>query len=63
MNTKKHYYSVYNAKTDMPVMIHGTAEECAKCMGVKNAQAFYETKFHVKNGSNKRWVILEDEDD
>lgn len=39
------YYSVYDRKTDQPVIIHGTAPECAKAMGVtRNTFYHYVTR-------------------
>lgn len=46
------YYSVYNRKTDMPVMIHGKIEECMRIMGVSKA-TFYIYATHTRNGSRK----------
>ena len=49
-------YTVYNNKTDMPVIIDGTAEECAKAMGIKLC-SFYPAVRHAKTGKTKKWYI------
>ena len=28
------HYSVYNRRTDMPLIIHGTAAQCAEFLGI-----------------------------
>lgn len=59
MRTKGAYgklYTVYNNKTDTPVIIDGTAEECAKAMGMTLA-TFYPTVTRVKSGKIKKWHI------
>ena len=57
-------YSVYNPGTDMPVIIGGTARECAAAMGVTYAsfRTIYST---LKNGQprSNRWEIYRDEED
>jgi hypothetical protein len=35
------YYSVYNRRTDQPVIIHGMARDCAKAMGVTPATFYH----------------------
>ena len=40
MGKPKCFYSVYERGTDRPIYIHGTAEECAKAMGV-DTPTFY----------------------
>lgn len=59
MRTKGAYgklYTVYNNKTDMPVIIDGTAEECAKAMGIK-VSSFYPAVTRTKKGQQKKWYI------
>lgn len=50
-------YTVYNNKTDFPVIVDGDAKECAKAMGI-SMRSFYYTVNRVKNGKNKKWTIL-----
>ena len=46
-------YTVYDNKTDFPVIVCGTAEECARVMGVDM------NTFYVNISSRKgRWTIL-----
>jgi hypothetical protein len=52
-------YTVYNNKTDMPVIVDGTAVECARAMELKNVHIFYSTVGHVRKGVTKKWAILE----
>lgn len=59
------YYSVYDRKTDMPVIIHGNTYECMEVLGISRSTLYcYAT--HTKNGTRKCryeiFVDLEDED-
>lgn len=55
-------YSVYDRHTDMPVLIHGTAEQCAKCMGIK-LNSFYRTLMRQREGSSaSKYEIVVDDD-
>lgn len=58
---KKPYklYTVYNNKTDLPVIVDGTAAECAAAMGLKNIGIFFNTVARVRSGYLKKWTILE----
>ena len=49
-------YTIYNNKTDMPVIIDGTAEQCAKAMGMKLC-SFYPAVTLAKTGKIKKWYI------
>jgi hypothetical protein len=49
-------YTVYNNKTDMPVVIDGTAEECAKAMKM-TPESFYSAVTHARTGKIKKWYI------
>jgi hypothetical protein len=49
-------YTIYNNKTDMPVIIDGTAEESAKAMKMTLA-TFYPTVTRAKTGENKKWYV------
>jgi hypothetical protein len=55
-NTPEKLYTVYDNKTDMPVIIDGTAKECAKAMGMAFS-SFYPTVRRVKIGETKKWYI------
>ncbi|MBO7240216.1 MAG: hypothetical protein J6V23_07020 [Bacteroidaceae bacterium] len=40
----------------MPVIIDGTAEECAEAMGI-TLKSFYSAVTHAKTGKIKKWYI------
>lgn len=50
-------YTVYNNRTDFPVIVDGTAQECANAMGVLVA-TFYSLISWTENGKIKKWTIL-----
>jgi hypothetical protein len=57
-NTRSYcVFTVYNNKTDFPVIVDGEARECAKAMGISEL-SFYYTVNRVKAGKNKKWTIL-----
>lgn len=49
-------YSVWDNKTDMPVIIDGEARECARAMDL-TISSFYCTVTNVRKGIIKRWTI------
>lgn len=49
-------YTVYDNRTDFPVIVDGTARECAKAMGLAPA-SFYSAVVRAKSGAVKRWHI------
>lgn len=55
-------YSVYNAKTDEPLVIYGLSKECAKAMGV-TLNSFYRCVMRTRQGKIKmrKWHVYEDE--
>ena len=55
-------YSVYHAKTDVPVMIYGTAQECADAMGITR-ETFYKHVQRMRGGKIqlRKWAVYEDE--
>ena len=57
-------YSVYQDKTDVPLIIYGTAEECANAMGIK-VNSFYRYIVRMRQGliKFKKWVVYKDEVD
>ena len=61
---RKKYYSVYDRRTDMPVIIHGTASECMKATGLAR-NTFYgcvgRTRKGIKRGHYE--VFADDEED
>ena len=57
------FYTVYNRKTDFPVMIGGTAKECAAAMGI-TIGSFYTIYTKTQKGnrnSGQRWEIFHDD--
>lgn len=42
-------YSVYNTKTDMPLIIYASPKECAEAMGIK-LNSFYRYISRKKSG-------------
>lgn len=56
-------YSVYNRSTDMPVIIGGTAKECAAAMGL-TVDSFRTIYTKTKNGRlvSHKWEIFRDEE-
>lgn len=59
---KAGWYSVYNAKTDEPLVIFGLAKECAKAMGI-TLNSFYRSVMRTRQGKIKirKWAVYEDE--
>lgn len=57
-------YSVYHIKTEMPLIIYGTANECAEAMGV-TLNSFYRYLMRIRQGKIqvRKWQIYEDEVD
>ena len=60
-NAKK--YSVYSAKTDLPVIIYPSSKECANAMGIR-VNSFYRYICRMRGGKFKqrKWLVYEDED-
>ena len=60
----RNYYSVYNRKTDEPVVIHGRAKECAKAMKVTLATFWhYVTRNNTGFLPRKYEIVVDEEDD
>ena len=58
-------YSVYDNRTDFPLIIDGTADECAAALN-RSRGSFYCLVDRVRQGKNKRYSILQrmvDEED
>lgn len=58
-----HYYTVYNRRTDLPVIIGGTARECAAAMKI-SLGSFHTIYTKLKNGNKKatrKWEIFRDD--
>lgn len=54
------YYSVYNRMTDEPIVIHGTARDCASAIHVK-LESFFEYLSRQRKGLiNGKWEIFEE---
>ena len=52
-------YTVYNNRTDMPVIVCGTVEECAKAMGISK-EHFYSRRSHSNKGDETKWTIIDE---
>ena len=58
-------YSVYNRRTDFPVIIGGTARECAAAMRI-TLESFYTIYTKLKNRHHQatgKWEIYRDDAD
>jgi hypothetical protein len=57
----KNRYSVYCKKTDMPVVVYGTAKECAEAIGV-SVRSFYRYISRIREGKirSRKWDVYED---
>lgn len=53
-------YTVYDNKTDMPVIVDGTRKECEKAMGV-TANSFHRYRWQNNTGQKCRWKIVVEE--
>lgn len=51
-------YTVYNNKTDFPVIIDGTFRECAAAMGI-SVSSFDKTLYRCRHGQCKKWYMEE----
>lgn len=49
-------YTIYDNRIDMPIIIDGTAEQCARAMHISLA-SFYSTLSRARKGEVKRWSI------
>lgn len=58
---RKSRYTVYDNRTDMPIIVDGTATECAKVMGIA-AMSFHSTRYKCDRGEVKRWFIVKSEE-
>ena len=57
------YYSVYEAWTDKPIMIHGASGECAEALGITR-DSFYTKIARQRNGRKpEKYEIFEDEEE
>lgn len=53
-------YTVYDNRTDFPVIVSGNAYECCEAMGVKPS-SFRSLVCRSKKGINKRWTFIEED--
>ena len=58
MSRQRKYYSVYNRKTEMPVFIHGTSDECMRAMGVKPRSFYSYVSHNLRNSRDCKWEII-----
>ena len=59
---KRKHYSVYDVNTELPLVIYGTANECAEAMGI-TLNSFWRHLMRIRGGKLKqrKWVVYEDE--
>ena len=50
-------YIVYDTRDGLPLIVDGTAEECARAMGM-SVPVFYTTLSRCRRGTNHRWEIF-----
>lgn len=50
-------YSIYDNRTDFPLVIDATAEECAATLK-RSVNSFYCLVNRVRKGKNKRYTIM-----
>lgn len=50
-------YTVYDNRTDLPIIVDGNAKECAKAMNI-TIDSFYSAITRARKGTVKRWTIL-----
>ena len=50
-------YTVYNNRTDFPVIVDGTKQEAIKAMGV-SPKSFDGTISKARKGENRKWTVL-----
>lgn len=63
MYSEVHYYTVYDRRTDLPVIIGGTARECAAAMKI-SLGSFHTIYTKLKKGNKKatrKWEIFRDD--
>lgn len=53
-------YTVYNnrAKVDLPVIVDGTASECAKALKMSSENSFFSMVARVRSGKNKKYTVM-----
>ncbi len=56
------WYTVYRAKDDV-LLAAGTSFECAKRLKFKNVNSFYGMVCRCTNGTNKKYVVVVDDED
>ena len=50
-------YSIYDNRTDLPLVIDATAEKCARVLN-RSVNSFYCMVSRVAKGKNKRYAVL-----
>lgn len=64
MSRHRNKYSVYHAKTELPLILYASSNECAKAMGV-TLDSFYRYICRMRGGKIKlrKWLVYQDEED
>ena len=63
LSTKHVRYTVYRCSTDLPVIIGGTARECAAAMGITKGSfhTIYSKLKHGRKQATRKWEIFRDD--
>ena len=58
-------YSVYRRGTDEPVIIHGTAKQCARAMHIQvdSFRTMLDKQRNGKPGGSMKWEIYRDDEE
>lgn len=64
MSRHRNKYSVYHAKTELPVILYASSNECAKAMGI-TMNSFFRYICRMRGGKIKlrKWLVYQDEED
>lgn len=60
--SKVRRYSVYRVRDEMPIIIYGTAKECAAALGIRMDSFFRQvSRSKEKKTNHGRYVVYEDQ--
>lgn len=55
-------YTVYNNHNETPVIVNGTAKECAKAMGIKPT-SFHAIRCKCNAGVYGKWTVIDESEE
>ena len=59
MNSRKNLYTVYDNKTDFPVIVSAEDKDCARAMGIAvSTFRSYVSRAEMGRRTPKRWEVL-----